>query len=280
MEIANSIAEMKAIRRKVSEPVGFIPTMGYLHEGHLSLIRRAREECKSTVASIFVNPTQFGPNEDFSAYPRDTVRDLALLEKENTDAVFLPQTEEMYPSGACTWVDVEGITDFLEGASRPGHFRGVTTVVTKLFNIVEPDRAYFGQKDAQQALVIRKMTKDLNMNLEVVVAPTVREPDGLAMSSRNVYLNKENRRSAPILFKSLNLASQLWSEGERDASRIRSEMISLIQTQPRAEIDYVSIADTETLKEIDLIVDTALVSMAVRFGTTRLIDNIILGGRD
>lgn len=278
MEIANTITEMKLIRRKVSGPVGFVPTMGYLHEGHLSLIRRAREECKSTVASIFVNPTQFGPNEDFSAYPRDTVRDLALLEKENTDAVFLPQAEDMYPSGASTWVDVEGITDYLEGASRPGHFRGVTTVVTKLFNIVEPDRAYFGQKDAQQALVIQKMVKDLDMNLKVVVVPTVREPDGLAMSSRNVYLSQENRQSASILFKSLNLASRLWSEGERDTSRIRSEMISLIQKEPGAQIDYVSIADTQTLKEIDLIVDTALVSMAVRFGTTRLIDNAILGG--
>lgn len=260
------------------EPVGFVPTMGFLHEGHLSLIRRAREECKSVVASIFVNPTQFGLNEDFSAYPRDTERDLALLEKENTGAVLMPQNEEMYPQGASSWVDVEVITDYLEGASRPGHFRGVTTIVTKLFNIVQPNRAYFGQKDAQQALVIKKMVKDLDMNLEVVVAPTVREPDGLAMSSRNVYLSQEDRQSALVLYKSLNLAAQQWSEGERDAGKIRPRMISLIESEPRAQIDYVSIADTETLQEIDQIIDTALVSIAVRFGTTRLIDNIILGG--
>ncbi len=278
MKIARTIAEMKTIRRQLAEPVGFVPTMGFLHEGHLSLVRQARSEGRSVIASIFVNPTQFGPNEDFAAYPRDTERDLALLEKENTDAVFMPQPEEMYPQGASSWVDVEGITSHLEGASRPGHFRGVTTVVAKLFNITEPARAYFGQKDAQQALVIQKMVRDLNMNLEVIVAPTVREPDGLAMSSRNVYLSPEERQSALVLGKSLNLARQLWSAGEPDAGKIRQEMVSLIESEPRAEIDYVSIADTETLEELQTIRSSALVSMAVRIGKTRLIDNTILGG--
>jgi len=280
MRVAKTVTEMREIRGTLPGNVGFIPTMGYLHEGHLSLVRRAREECNSTVVSIFVNPTQFGPNEDFGAYPRDTDRDLTLLENEDTDVVFMPKSEEMYPQRASSWIDVEGITDYLEGASRPGHFRGVTTVVAKLFNIVEPTRAYFGQKDAQQALVIQKMVRDLNMSLEVVVAPTVREPDGLAMSSRNVYLNQEDRQSALVLYRSLNLASQLWSEGKRDAIRIRQEMISLIESEPRAQIDYVSIADTETLREIDQIASATLISMAVRFGKTRLIDNIILGGSD
>ncbi len=278
MKIATTIAEMKAIRRQMAEPVGFVPTMGYLHEGHISLVRQARSECKSVIASIFVNPTQFGPGEDFAAYPRDTERDLALLEKGKTDAVFMPQPEEMYPQGASSWVDVEGITSRLEGASRPGHFRGVTTVVAKLFNITEPNRAYFGQKDAQQALVIQKMARDLNMNLEVIVAPTVREPDGLAMSSRNVYLNPEERRAAPVLWKSLNLARDLWTNGEKDAGKIRQKMIALIESEPRARIDYVSIADTETLEELEKIGDSALVSMAVRIGKTRLIDNMILRG--
>ncbi len=278
MKIATTIAEMKVIRRQMAEPVGFVPTMGYLHEGHISLVRQARSECKSVIASIFVNPTQFGPGEDFASYPRDTERDLALLEKGKTDAVFMPQPEEMYPQGASSWVDVEGITSRLEGASRPGHFRGVTTVVAKLFNITEPARAYFGQKDAQQALVIQKMARDLNMNLEVIVAPTVREPDGLAMSSRNVYLSSEERRAAPVLWKSLNLAHDLWTNGEKDAGKIRKKMISLIESEPRARIDYVSIADTETLEELEKIGDSALVSMAVRIGKTRLIDNMILRG--
>ncbi len=278
MKIATTIVEMKVIRRQMAEPVGFVPTMGYLHEGHISLVRQARSECKSVIASIFVNPTQFGPGEDFASYPRDTERDLALLEKGKTDAVFMPQPEEMYPQGASSWVDVEGITSRLEGASRPGHFRGVTTVVAKLFNITEPGRAYFGQKDAQQALVIQKMARDLNMNLEVIVAPTVREPDGLAMSSRNVYLSSEERRAAPVLWKSLNLAHDLWTNGEKDAGKIRKKMISLIESEPRARIDYVSIADTETLEELEKIGNSALVSMAVRIGKTRLIDNMILRG--
>ncbi|MFO8101110.1 MAG: pantoate--beta-alanine ligase [Dehalococcoidia bacterium] len=280
MRIAGTIPEMKQIRRQLAEPVGFVPTMGFLHEGHLSLVRQARAECKSVMVSIFVNPAQFGPNEDYASYPRDTERDLALLEKEGTDIVFMPSPEEMYPPEASSWVDVEGITERLEGACRPGHFRGVTTIVAKLFNITEPHRAYFGQKDAQQALVIRKMVRDLNMNLEVVVAPTVREPDGLAMSSRNTYLSLQERQSALVLWKSLNLAKQLWSEGERETGKIRQEMVSLIESEPAARIDYVSIADTETLEEVDGISGPVLASLAVRIGKTRLIDNMILEDSD
>ena len=277
MKIAKTIAEMKESRRQLQGSVGFVPTMGYLHEGHISLVRRAREECENVIASIFVNPTQFGPNEDFTAYPRDTERDLVLLDNEKTDIVFMPEPPEMYPPDASSWVVVDGLTEGLEGGSRPGHFRGVTTVVTKLFNIVEPTRSYFGQKDAQQALVIQKMAQDLNMNLEVIVCPTVREPDGLAKSSRNVYLDPEERQAALVLYQSLKLAKQLFSGGERNAERIRSEMISLINREPKAEIDYVSIADTATLKELDHISEKALVSLAVKVGKPRLLDNIILG---
>ncbi len=278
MKIARTIAEMKEIRRALADPVGFVPTMGYLHEGHLSLIRQARAGNSSVVASIFVNPTQFGPGEDFSSYPRDTGRDLALLEKEGADVVFMPEPEEMYPEGAGTWVYVEGLTDRLEGASRPEHFKGVTTVVAKLLNIIEPATAYFGQKDAQQAQVVRKMVKDLNMNLNLAVVPTVRESDGLAMSSRNMYLNLQERRAALILWRTLQKAEQLWAGGERDAERIRKEMLALIGTEPAAKIDYVSVADTRTLMELDIIEDSALVSVAVWIGKTRLIDNVILGG--
>jgi pantoate--beta-alanine ligase len=278
MKIATTIAEMKGIRRKLAEPVGFVPTMGYLHEGHLTLVRRARSENKSTVASIFVNPTQFGPKEDFEKYPREPERDLAMLRGIKTDVVFTPETADMYPAGFNSWVDVEGITGRLEGASRPGHFKGVTTVVNKLFNIVEPTRAYFGQKDAQQALIIRKMVADLNMNLEVIVVPTVREADGLAMSSRNIYLSPEERREAIVLWESLELAQRLWDDGERNAERIRRQMIELIESKSRGRIDYISIADQESLEDLEKIERPPLVSLAVWMGKTRLIDNKILGG--
>jgi len=277
MQIADSIPEMKNVRKRLLEPVGFVPTMGYLHEGHLSLVRRARAENKSVIVSIFVNPTQFGPNEDYSTYPRDTKRDLEMLEAEQTDVVFMPQASEMYPPDACSWVDVEGITGCLEGASRPGHFRGVTTIVAKLFNIAEPARAYFGQKDAQQALVIRKMVKDLNMNVEIVICPTMRKHDGLAMSSRNVYLGPEERESALVLWESLNAAKRAWENGEKNAENIRQIVRSLIEKTPGSRIDYVSVADTETLAELDLIERPVLISLAVRIGKTRLIDNIVLG---
>ncbi len=277
MKIIKTVADMKRARQELKEPVGFVPTMGYLHEGHLTLGRRAREENASVVYSIFVNPAQFGPTEDYGKYPRAPEIDLRMLEELKTDVVFMPSAEEMYPADFNTWVDVEKVTERLEGAIRPGHFRGVATVVAKLFNIVQPTKAYFGQKDAQQAVVVKKMVADLNMNLEIVVIPTVREPDGLAMSSRNVYLNPEQRRAATILYQALTLGRQLYSHGERDADRIRQEMMALIKTQPLvAAIDYVSIADAETLDELDKVKPPALVSLAVRIGRTRLIDNIVL----
>ena len=277
MQVINTIAEMRKLRRQLSEPVGFVPTMGYFHEGHLSLVRQARKENPTVVVSIFVNPTQFGPDEDFQDYPRDLNRDLELLEREKVDIVFVPSEEEMYPRDFNSWVDVEKVTERLEGASRPGHFRGVATVCTKLFNIIQPARAYFGQKDVQQAVVIKKMVADLNMNLEIIIMPTVRESNGLAMSSRNTYLNPEERQAATVLFKALSLARELWHGGEKDADKIRYQMTSLIQKEPLAKIDYVGIADANTLEELKKIDRPAIVFLAIRIGKTRLIDNVILG---
>jgi len=276
MQVVKTIAEIRALRQKLSGTVGFVPTMGFLHEGHLALVKRAKAENAAVIVSVYVNPTQFGPREDFGSYPRDLGRDLELLRKEGTDIVFVPLDDEMYPGRFATWVDVEKVTERLEGASRPGHFRGVATVVAKLFNIVRPARAYLGQKDAQQAMVIRRMAADLNMDLEVVVVPTVRESDGLAKSSRNIYLNPKGRQAATILFKALTLAQRLSRGGEKDAEKIRRQMMALIQKEPLAQIDYVSIADTETLEELNLIDRPALASLAVRIGKTRLIDNMPL----
>jgi len=276
MKVIETIDEMRQLRPKLAEPVGLVPTMGYLHEGHLSLARQARLENQSFVVSIFVNPTQFGPHEDFRQYPRDPQRDLALLEKDRTDIVFMPSVAEMYPPQFSSWVEVGKVTERLEGASRPGHFRGVATVVAKLFNIVQPTRAYFGQKDAQQAVVIKKMVTDLNMNVEIVILPTVREPDGLAISSRNTYLNPKERKTAVVLYQALKLAQQLYLQGETDAQRLRQEMTALFSQKPLAKIDYVSIANTETLQELDEVKPPALVSLAVRIGKTRLIDNVVL----
>jgi pantoate--beta-alanine ligase len=250
--------------------------MGYLHQGHLALVKRAKAENPVVIVSIYVNPTQFGPREDFGAYPRDLNRDLDLLRKEGTDIVFVPSNDEMYPPGFTSWVDVGKVTERLEGASRPGHFRGVATVVAKLFNIVQPTRAYFGQKDVQQVVVIKKMVADLNMNAEIVIVPTVRESDGLAMSSRNIYLSPKERQAATILFKALTLAQRLWRDGERDAEKIRRQMTSLIRKEPLTQIDYVSIADAETLAELNLLDRSAVASLAVRIGKTRLIDNMPL----
>ncbi len=275
MQVINTILEMRALRLQAAGPVGFVPTMGFLHEGHLSLVRRAREENETVVVSIFVNPTQFGPKEDFKSYPRDTDRDLARLEPL-TDICFMPQAAEMYPEDFDSWVEPGDIATRLEGAARPGHFRGVTTVVAKLFNIVSPDRAYFGQKDAQQLAVIKKMVSDLDMNPEVVACPTVREPDGLAMSSRNTYLNPEQREAAAVLYRALNLAEKRWKQGEQDAGTIRHEMVELIEKEPLAEIDYISVADAATLREMHRLKPPALVSLAVKIGRTRLIDNIML----
>ena len=276
MEVIKKIDDMRRLRQNLTEPVGLVPTMGYLHEGHLSLVKTARAENPSVIVSIFVNPTQFSPGEDFKRYPRDTERDLARLEAANVDIVFIPTAAEMYSPQFNSWVEVGGITERLEGAARPGHFKGVTTVCAKLFNITRPHRAYFGQKDAQQAAVIKKMVRDLNMNLEISVLPTVREDDGLAKSSRNTYLNPEERRAALVLYQALTLAKKLRAQGETNAFRLRREMTELIRKQMLAAIDYVSIADAETLEELDTVTSPALVSLAVRIGTTRLIDNVVL----
>ena len=277
MKVIKTVSAMKTARQKLTGTVGFVPTMGYLHEGHLELVRHAKSENHRTVVSIFVNPAQFSPGEDLASYPRDLPRDLAMLEKVGADIVFTPSPRGMYPPRFSTWVNVEKVTERLEGAIRPGHFRGVATVCTKLFNIVQPTRAYFGQKDAQQVVVIRKMVADLNMDLEIVVVPTVREPHGLAMSSRNVYLKPDERRAACVLYHALKLAEKLWAQGEKDAHRIRQAMIKLIEEEPLVEaIGYVSIADAETLEELHEIKPPALVSLAVKIGKPRLIDNIVL----
>jgi len=268
---------MRQARKELAKPVGFVATMGALHAGHLSLIRRCKADNAATVVSIFVNPTQFSPGEDFAGYPRDPKGDLALLEREKVDVVFMPPSDEMYPPDFNAWVEVGGVTERLEGASRPGHFRGVATVVHKLFDIIQPSRAYFGQKDAQQTIVIRKMVADLAMDLEVVVLPTVRELDGLAMSSRNAYLNPKERLAATVLSKALTLAGELWRKGEKDTGKIKERMTNLIQREPLAEIDYVSIADPQTLEEMDEVSPPALVSLAVKIGRTRLIDNVVVG---
>ena len=273
MQIVETIDEMRALRHQLSGTVGLVPTMGYLHEGHLALVRQARTENSTVVASIYVNPTQFGPGDDLARYPRDLERDVELLHREKADIVFAPSDAEMYPPGFSSWVDVGKITERLEGASRPGHFRGVATVVARLFNIVRPSRAYFGQKDVQQLLVIKRMVTDFNMGIEIVSVPTVRESDGLAMSSRNVYLNPEERRAATVLFGALALALRLHSDGVSDADEIRGLMTGFIEQEPLAQIEYVSIADAESLEELSIIDRPALASLAVRIGRTRLIDN-------
>lgn len=277
MMIVSSLEELRSARSMLNEPVGLVPTMGYLHEGHLSLVRRAAEDCASVVVSIFVNPTQFGPSEDLSAYPRNMDRDLRLLEPLGVNLVWTPTPEIMYPDDYQTWVEVEALTDALEGAMRPGHFRGVTTVVAKLFNAVQPAGAYFGQKDAQQAAVIRQMAKDLNFPLKIVVCPTVREPDGLAMSSRNAYLDPKQRQAATVLFQALSAAGDAYNAGERSAEKLRALMRETLATEPLAEVQYVSCADYNTLEEIEQIKGKALISMAVFVGKTRLIDNFVLG---
>jgi len=271
-----TLSELGAARRSFPGTVGLVPTMGYLHEGHLSLVRRARAECEHVVVSIFVNPTQFGPKEDLSSYPRDLERDLSLIEPLGADLVWMPTTEIMYPPGYQTWVEVETITRPLEGSMRPGHFRGVTTVVAKLFNGVQPHKAYFGQKDAQQAAVIRQMTRDLNFPIEVVVCPIVREPDGLAMSSRNVYLDAEERKAATVLYRSLSAARNVYENGERNAEKLRQMMKEVIASEPLAKMQYVSCADYDTLEELETVDGKALLSMAVFLGKTRLIDNFVL----
>jgi pantoate--beta-alanine ligase len=274
--VVKTLAEMRALRQRLDAPVGFVPTMGYLHQGHLALVKQATRENPTAVVSIYVNPSQFGGGEDFAGYPRELDRDLELLQTEGVQVVFAPSDAEMYPLEFSTWVDVAGISERLEGASRPGHFRGVATIVAKLFNIIQPSRAYFGQKDAQQVLVIKRMVADLNMGIDIAVEPTVRESDGLAMSSRNSYLSPEERRAAPVLFRALELACKLRRKGVTDAEEIRQRMTALIQNEPLARVDYVSIADAQTLQELSLIDRPALTLLAVRIGRTRLIDNVTL----
>lgn len=281
MQIISSVFDMQQwtdSRRRSGVRIGVVPTMGYLHEGHLSLIRLARQCSDEVVTTIFVNPTQFAPNEDFERYPRNLDRDLKLCESAGTDVVFAPDEADMYPDGFKTFVNVEEITNVLEGRSRPSHFRGVVTIVTKLFNIVKPHVAVFGQKDAQQAVVIKQMVKDLNFDVEIIVGPTIREPDGLAMSSRNAYLSLDERADAVVLSESLRVAGELVHSGEADCDRILKTMQTRINGKPTAKIDYLSIADALTLEELhELRKDQRiLISTAVWFGRTRLIDNSIL----
>ena len=281
MEIINRRQRMTSVARKIrreqDKTIGLVPTMGALHEGHLSLVREARRMCDVVVVSVFVNPTQFGPGEDFEHYPRDLTKDTALLTDYNVDYIFAPTVEEMYPKGFSTYVNVEGLSEQLEGASRPGHFRGVATVVTILLNTVRPDFAFFGQKDAQQALVIKRLVKDLAFDTEIVVLPIVREDSGLAISSRNLYLTPDEQNSAAVIHKALVQAKTAYKEGERNPNRLMELIRSTVESEPRARLDYVTIADAETLEKIDRLDDRPmLIALAAYVGKTRLIDNTIL----
>lgn len=279
MEIINRRQRMSSVARKIrreqDKSVGLVPTMGALHEGHLSLVREARQMCDIVVVSVFVNPTQFAPNEDFAHYPRDLTKDTALLTDYNVDYIFAPTAEEIYPKGYATYVTVEGLSDQLEGASRRGHFRGVATVVTVLLNTIRPDFAFFGQKDAQQAVIIKRLVRDLALDAEIVVLPTVREDSGLAMSSRNVYLSAEEREAARVIHRSLVKAKEAYKSGERHAGKLVDLVRKMIETEPRARLDYVNVANAENLERLDKLEDQpVLISIAVFVGKTRLIDNI------
>lgn len=283
MKIIKTIEDMRAAVREfksAGEAVGFVPTMGFLHEGHLSLVRASRAGADRTVVSIFVNPTQFGPGEDLGRYPRDLDRDRAMLEREGVDVLFHPSPEEIYPAGFKTTVEVHDLQDRLCGRSRPGHFRGVCTVVAKLFQIVRPNVAFFGQKDAQQAVIIRRMTRDMDLDVDVIVLPTVREPDGLAMSSRNSRLSAEERRAALVLVQGLELARTRCEAGEKDAAKVADAVRALIGREPLARIDYVEVVDPEDLSPVGRIEGEALVALAVFIGTTRLIDNTVIRGKE
>jgi pantoate--beta-alanine ligase len=275
----NTIRDMRAASRAARRTglrLGLVPTMGALHEGHLSLIRAAKASCQVVAASIFVNPTQFGPNEDLAKYPRPLERDRELLEKEGVDLLFAPPVDEMYPNGTPTWVTVEDLSDKLDGRSRPGHFRGVTTIVTKLFHAVEPDAAFFGQKDAAQAAIIRRMVRDLNFPVEIVICPIVREPDGLAMSSRNIYLDLQQRKQALVLQRSLMQVKQMDGAGEYNAARLIVAAKEVFVTEPAVRLDYFEIVDPDSLDPVNDVSKGALVAVAAFVGTTRLIDNILL----
>ena len=279
MIILNTACDMTAFTKaahRAGKRVGFVPTMGALHDGHLSLVRAAREQCEVVVVSIFVNPTQFGPNEDFAKYPRTFERDRTMLESQNADVIFSPSTAEMYPPGATTWVTVEGLSDKLDGRSRPGHFRGVTTVVSKLFNIVQPDSAFFGQKDAAQVAIIRKMVRDLNFDVQIVVCPIVREKEGLAMSSRNAYLSPEDRKRALVLSRSLRHLQELVEQGETNSAALIAAGKQVIAEEPSVRLDYFEIVDRDTLDPLPNVSSGALVAVAAYVGSTRLIDNAII----
>ena len=278
MKIVNNISRMTTlskIYKKEGKSIGLVPTMGYLHEGHLSLVRTAKKHTDVVVMSIFVNPTQFGLGEDFDKYPRDFKRDEELARTAGVDVVFYPSVNEMYPEGYATFVNVENLSDTLCGSSRSGHFKGVATVVTKLFNIVKPEIAYFGQKDAQQAIILKKMAQDLNMDVDIRMLPTVREKDGLAMSSRNTYLSGEERSDSVCLYHSLKRAEDLIDKGERDSRKVIKAMEDVIKEKKSARIDYISIVNTGNLKELKTLSGEALIALAVFIGKTRLIDNII-----
>jgi pantoate--beta-alanine ligase len=278
VRVVRTRAELREARAQLAGPIGFVPTMGALHDGHAALVSRARDECAAVVVSVFVNPTQFGPNEDFKRYPRDESADLALLESLRTDIAFLPTVEEIYPQGASTFVDVGPIGELLEGAVRPGHFRGVATVVTILFDLVGPERAYFGQKDGQQAVIVRKLVHDLGLPIEIVVVPTVREPDGLALSSRNRYLKSSERAQASVLYQALSAGQAALAAGRQSADKLRGVMRERLAQAPLGVVDYVSVADAETLHELEVIDRPALASLAVRFPSSRLIDCLPLAG--
>ncbi|WAM36958.1 pantoate--beta-alanine ligase [Caldicellulosiruptor acetigenus] len=279
MVVVQKIQEMKEIvkrLKKEGKSIGFVPTMGYLHEGHLSLVRLSKQQNDITIMSIFVNPIQFGPNEDYDRYPRDFERDKSLAEKEGVDYIFYPSVKEMYPEDFKTVVSVKKITEIMCGKSRPGHFDGVATVVLKLFNIVNPDRAYFGQKDAQQLAVIKQMVKDLNLDVEIIPCPIVREQDGLAMSSRNVYLSEEERKSAAVLYRALNLAKEMIEKGEKDVSSIKRAMEEMILKEKYTKIDYIEFVNNETFEIISKVEGKVLIALAVFVGKARLIDNIVV----
>lgn len=279
METVRTVADLREIllpARQRGMTIGFVPTMGYLHAGHEALMRRARAECDLVVASIFVNPLQFGPREDFASYPRDWERDTRLASGAGVDVLFAPEAGEMYPQGFSTYVTVEGLSDVLCGAYRPGHFRGVATVVVKLLNIVRPDRAYFGQKDAQQLLIIRRLVRDLNLDTAVVAVPTVREPDGLAMSSRNVYLNPEERRAATALYRALVAAEAAVAAGERAGERLCAVMTQVLEAEPLVRVQYAAAVDPDTLRPLAVLADRVLLAVAAHVGKARLIDNLAL----
>jgi pantoate--beta-alanine ligase len=276
MQTVTTLSELRKIRTGLVGVFGLVPTMGALHAGHLALVRRAQRDCAHVGVSIFINPTQFGPNEDLSKYPRALERDQQLLEAEGVEVVWTPTPDIVYPANFQTWVMVDEVTKPLEGKARPGHFRGVATVVAKLFNAFTPDKVYFGQKDAQQVVVIKQMARDLNFPLEVVVCPTERESDGLALSSRNAYLSPEERRAATVLYRALSAAKKEFEAGQRDAEILRAILSSTIAREPLAREEYVSVANPETLTELETIAQGALLSLAVRIGKTRLIDNFLL----